>query len=60
MKTKRIKIGFKNIRATLDDFVGTGEALARGEQAGLLETKEVRNSIAPQVGYDEIGLRIAV
>ncbi len=33
MKTKKIKIGFKDIRTTLDDFVGTGEALARGEQA---------------------------
>jgi len=33
MKTKKIKIGFKDIRTTLDDFVDTGEALARGEQA---------------------------
>jgi len=32
MKTKKIKIGFKDIRATLSDFVETGEALARGEQ----------------------------
>ena len=121
MKTKRIKIGFKDVCATLDDFVGTGEALVRGEQVGeeasvyftnieafrkaitprrlallniiktarpgsinqlaslarrniknvaedvkllsqvgLLETKEVRNCIAPQVDYDEIDLRIAV
>ena len=121
MKTKRIKIGFKDIRIALDDFVGTGEALVRGEQVGeeagvyftnieafrkaitprrlellniikttrpgsinqlaslarrniknvaedvkllsqvgLLETKEVRNCIAPQVDYDEIDLRIAV
>ncbi len=29
-------------------------------QVGLLETKEVRNRIAPQVDYDEIDLRIAV
>ena len=34
MKTKRIKIGFKDVCATLDDFVDTGEALARGEQVG--------------------------
>lgn len=60
MKTKRIKIGFKDIRTALDDFVGTGEALARGEQAGFLETKEVHNRVAPQVNYDEIDLRIAV
>ena len=121
MKTKKIKIGFKDIRIALDDFVGTGEALARGErvgeeagicftnieafrkaitprrlellniiktarpgsinqlaslacrniknvaqdvkllaQVGLLETKEVRNCVAPQVNYDEIDLRIAV
>ena len=32
MRTRKIKIGFKDIRAALDDFVGTGEALARGEQ----------------------------
>jgi len=121
MKTKRIKIGFKDIRTTLDDFVDAGEALARGEQVreeagvyftnieafrkaitprrlellniiktarpgsinqlaslarrniknvaedikllsqvGLLETKKVRNCVAPQVDYDEIDLRIAV
>lgn len=33
MKTKKIKIGFKDICTTLDDFVDTGEALARGGQA---------------------------
>ncbi len=121
MKTKKIKIKFKSIRDTLDDFVETGEALARGEQVreesdvyftnieafrkaitprrlellnlikttrpgsinelallarrniknvaedikllaqvGLLEIKEVRNRMAPQVDYDEIDLRIAV
>ena len=32
MKTRRIKIGFKDIRSALDDFVETGEALTRGKQ----------------------------
>jgi len=32
MKTKKIKIGFKDIGAALDDFVETGEALTRGEE----------------------------
>jgi len=34
MKTRMIKIGFKDIRTSLDDFVDTGEALAQGEQVG--------------------------
>jgi predicted transcriptional regulator len=32
MKIRKIKIGFKDIRAALDDFVETGEALTRGKQ----------------------------
>lgn len=31
MKTKKIKIGIRDVRAALDDFVTAGEALARGE-----------------------------
>ena len=32
MKTKRIKIGIKNVKEALSDFVKTGEAIERGEQ----------------------------
>ena len=32
MRTKKIKVGIKNLNTTLDDFVGSGEALARGEK----------------------------
>ena len=31
MKIRKIKIGFKDIGSSLDDFVKTGEALKRGE-----------------------------
>lgn len=33
MKSRKIKIGFRDIHASLDMFVETGEALARGENA---------------------------
>ncbi len=54
MKTKKIKIGFKGIRASLHDFVETGEALARGEQvrekAGVYFTniEAFRKAITPR------------
>jgi predicted transcriptional regulator len=32
MKTKKIKIGIKDLNTALDDFVATGEALAHGEK----------------------------
>jgi predicted transcriptional regulator len=54
MKTKKIKIGCKDIRATLDDFVDTGEAPARGEQvreeAGVYFTniEAFRKAITPR------------
>jgi len=31
MKAKKIRIGIRNVSSALDDFVATGEALARGE-----------------------------
>jgi len=31
MRTKKIKIGFKDIGTAMEDFVETGEALTRGE-----------------------------
>ena len=54
MKTKRIKIGFKDINAVLGDFVETGEALARGEEvreeAGVYFTniEAFRRAITPR------------
>jgi len=54
MKTKNIKIGFKDIRAAIDDFVETGEALARGqeveEEAGVYFTniEAFRKAITPK------------
>lgn len=33
MKVKRIKIGIKDLKTALDDFVKTGEAIERGEKA---------------------------
>jgi len=32
MKVKRIKIGIKDLKTILDDFVKTGEAIQRGEK----------------------------
>ncbi|MCL4476403.1 MAG: MarR family transcriptional regulator [Nitrospirae bacterium] len=32
MKVKRIKIGIKDLKTALDDFVKTGEAVERGER----------------------------
>ncbi len=32
MKVKKIKIGIKDLRTVLDDFVETGKAIERGEQ----------------------------
>lgn len=32
MKTRKVKIGIKDIEEVLDDFVKTGEAAARGER----------------------------
>ena len=32
MKVKRIRIGIKDLKTALDDFVGTGEAIERGEK----------------------------
>ncbi|MBI4823097.1 MAG: MarR family transcriptional regulator [Nitrospirae bacterium] len=32
MKVKRIKIGIKDLKTVLDDFVKTGEAIERGEK----------------------------
>ena len=32
MKVKRIKIGIKDLKTALDDFVKTGEAIERGEK----------------------------
>lgn len=32
MKVKKIKIGIKDLKAVLDDFVGTGKAIERGEK----------------------------
>jgi len=54
MKTKKIKIGFKDIGAALDDFVETGEALTRGEEvreeAGVYFTniEAFRKAITPR------------
>ena len=54
MKTKKIKIGFKDIRAALNDFVETGEALTRGEEvkeeAGVYFTniEAFRKAITPR------------
>jgi len=54
MKTKRIKIGFKDIGVALDDFVETGEALTRGEEvrekAGVYFTniEAFRKAITPR------------
>lgn len=54
MKTKQIKIGFKDIGAALEDFVETGEALTRGEQvreeAGVYFTsiEAFRKAITPR------------
>jgi len=54
MKTKRIKIGFKDMRAALKDFVETGEAVTRGEEikeeAGVYFTniEAFRKAITPR------------
>jgi len=54
MKAKRIKIGFKNMRTALNDFVETGEALTRGEEvkeeAGVYFTniEAFRKAITPR------------
>ena len=54
MKTKKIKIGFKDIGTALDDFVETGEALTRGEhvreEAGVYFTsiEAFRKAITPR------------
>lgn len=32
MRIKKIKIGIKDLKSTLDDFVKTGEAIERGEK----------------------------
>lgn len=32
MRVKRIKVGIKGVKAALDDFVATGEAITRGEK----------------------------
>lgn len=54
MNTKKIKIGFKDIGTALDDFVETGEALARGEEvrkeAGVYFTniESFRKAITPR------------
>ncbi len=32
MKVKKIKIGIKDVKSVLDDFVKTGEAIERGEK----------------------------
>ena len=54
MKTKKIKIGFKDLETALDDFVETGEALARGdevqEEAGVYFTniEAFRKAITPR------------
>ena len=54
MKTKKIKIGFKDIATALDDFVQTGEALTRGkqvrEEAGVFFTsiEAFRKAITPR------------
>jgi predicted transcriptional regulator len=54
MKTKRIKIGFKDMRAALNDFVEAGEALMHGEEvkeeAGVYFTniEAFRKAITPR------------
>ena len=54
MKTKKIKIGFKDIHTALDDFLETGEAVARGEtvreEAGVYFTsiEAFRKAITPR------------
>jgi predicted transcriptional regulator len=54
MKTKRIKIGFKEVSAALNDFVEAGKALTRGEQvkeeAGVYFTniEAFRKAITPR------------
>lgn len=54
MKTKKIKIGFKDIGTAVDDFVETGGALTRGEhvreEAGVYFTsiEGFRNAITPR------------
>lgn len=54
MRTKKIKIGFKDMRTALNDFVEAGEALIRGkevhEEAGVYFTniEAFRKAITPR------------
>jgi len=54
MKTRKIRIRIRDIRTALDDFVATGEALARGkavsQEAGIYFTsiEAFRKAITPR------------
>jgi predicted transcriptional regulator len=41
MRIKKIKIGIKNLKSMLDDFVKTGEAIERGEKLKPVKGPEV-------------------
>jgi hypothetical protein len=53
MRVRKIKIGIKDVKTTLNEFVKTGEAIERGE-------KVTKRKIAPVINYDKIALEIAV
>lgn len=54
MKTKKVVIGIKSVRAALDDFARTGEAIERGEsvkkEAGVYFTglEAFRKALTPK------------